>query len=277
MRNLIYQYWDGTVRPSALYGSKCMKAYAERIGADYVFDINSRWAPDLGKATPYYGCFKPIFDEKLSTYDNVMFADTDVFPVEGLSESIFDHFTGDLAMATEPLQPEYRYSPKLNNQCNKDTEETWCRIVEKFGSKPPRDELGRLKVYNSGVVLYSNKGMETCRKEFIPFRKYVTAIEGSICRGKVYRTDQGYIHAMAFAMNIDFQELDNEWNRYITWDPYSPRNGKSRVAVDSKTPNTKMVHVQMRGADNMSDDWHWTVVNRPKSEWGSMKNGAIIK
>jgi hypothetical protein len=254
-----------------------MKAYAERIGADYIFDVNARWAPKLGRVTNYYGCFKPVFDDTFLEYDNVMFADTDVFPVDGLEENIFDTFTGDLSMATEPFQPEYRYSPRLTNQCNRHTEEEWNKIVtKKFGSKPPRDEYHRLKVYNSGVVLYSNSGLRICREHFVPFEDYVRAIENSVCGGKVYGTDQGYIHAMAFAMPIKFQELDNEWNRYITWDPYFPKGGKSRKAVDPKTSDTKMVHVQLRGADNQSNTWHWKVVNTPKDQWDPMNNGTHI-
>lgn len=280
MKNIIYQYWNGTVRPSAKYGSDCMRAYAERIGADYLFDINSNFpAENLGRVHKFYGCFKPIYDDVFLEYDNVLFVDTDVFPVHDLTENIFDQFTGDLSMAHEPLQPKYRYDDTLNNQCNKLTEETWAKIVtNKWGCNLPRDSQNRLKVYNSGVVLYSRRGLQICKEQFIPFREYVQLVESSnVVRGKVYGTDQGYIHAMATCMNINFTELSSEWNRLVTWDPYGLKGGKSRKAVDPKTADTKFVHVQMRGADNMSDQWHWNVVNRPKSEWGKMSNGVEIE
>ncbi len=99
----------------------------------------------------------------------------------------------------------------------------------------------------------------------------------SMCGGKVYGTDQGYLHAMAFSMNIDFVELDVEWNRCVTWDPYDEGTSFARRAIDPKTLRTKFVHIQMRGADNQSNEWHWLVANKPKSEWHQMKNGVFIR
>jgi hypothetical protein len=279
-KNLIYQYWDGEVRPSAQYGSDCMKAYAEKIGADYIFDLNANFGKKfgLGRVTPYYGCFKPVFDDAFLEYDNVMFADTDIFPLDKCDENIFDTFTGELAMATEPLQTQYRFDPKLKKQCNKVTELTWSRLVtEKYGCEIPLDPDGRPKVYNSGVVLYSNAGLRKCREQFEPFLPYVEMVESDpSCRGKVYGTDQGYLHAMACSMDIDFVELDNEWNRYITWCPYDNSNSFVRTAVDPRTKDTKMVHIQMRGADNQSNAWHHTIANKPKSDWPTMNNGTSI-
>lgn len=278
--NVIYQYWDGNVRPSAQYGSDCMRAYAERIGAHYIFDINANFAKkyNLGRVTPYYGCFKPVFDDMFLEYDNVLFCDTDIFPVEGLQENIFDSFNGELSMAQEPLQPQYRYDPKLNKQCNQKTEERWAKLVtEKYGCDLPTDKRDRLLVFNSGVVLYSNSGLRKCREQFAPFKEYVDMIESDpIVRGKVYGTDQGYLHAMAMSMEIDFIELDTEWNQCVTWDQYSDAHMGKRKAVDPKTPDTKMVHIQIRGADNQSNKWHWSVANKPKSEWLLMNNGIEI-
>ena len=281
MKNVIYQYWDGNVRPSAQYGSDCMRAYAERIGADYVFERNANFGKKfgLGRVTPYYGCFKPVFDDKYLEYDNVLFCDTDVFPVDGLEESIFDGWNGELGMAREPLQPQYRHDPKLNKQCNRKTEAQWAKLVnEKYDCDLHTDDEGRLVVFNSGVVLYSNAGLRICREQFKPFQEYVNMIERDpIVAGKVYGTDQGYLHAMAMSMMIDFQEIDTEWNRCITWDPYDDGSSFARTAVDSKTPDTKFVHIQMRGADNQNNQWHWQVANKPKSEWFSMNNGVMIK
>lgn len=281
MKNVIYQYWDGNVRPSAQYGSDCMRAYSERIGADYVFDRNRNFGKKyaLGRVAPYYGCFVPVYDDKYLEYDNVLFCDTDIFPVEGLTENIFETFDGELAMAQEPLQPQYRFDEKLKKQCNWRTETRWQTLVrDKYGCKVPCDDQARPLVYNSGVVLYSNAGLRKCREQFKPFKEYVDMVDrDSLCGGKVYGTDQGYLHAMAFAMDINFVELDVEWNRCITWDPYDEGNAFTRRAVDSKTENTKFVHIQMRGADNQSNEWHWRVANMPKSEWHAMKNGVMIR
>lgn len=281
-KNLIYQYWDGDIRPSAQYGSDKMREYAERIGATYLLDLNANFGKshNLGRVSPYYGCFKPVFDDAiLEEYDKVMFCDLDIFPLDNCNENIFDTFDGELGMATEPLQPGYRFDPKLRKQCNATTEHRWAELVTNaYDCKLPVDSEGRYKVYNSGVVLYSKEGLRKCREQFVPFKDYVQMIEGDgFVRGKVYGTDQGYIHAMATSMDIDFVELDNEWNRYITWCPYDEGKSFVRTAVDSRTPNTKFVHIQMRGADNQSNEWHWTVANRPKQEWMMMKNGINIR
>ena len=37
MRNLIYQYWDGKPTQGVIAGTKAMKQYADRIGAEYLF------------------------------------------------------------------------------------------------------------------------------------------------------------------------------------------------------------------------------------------------
>ena len=157
MKNVIYQYWDGNVRPSAQYGSDCMRAYAERIGADYVFERNANFGKKfgLGRVAPYYGCFKPVFDDKYLEYDNVLFCDTDIFPVEGLTENIFESFSGELAMAQEPLQPLYRYDPKLKKQCNEMTETRWMTLVrDKYGCKLPMTIKG-VCLYTIRVLCYT--------------------------------------------------------------------------------------------------------------------------
>jgi hypothetical protein len=249
-----------------------MKEYADRIGADYVFEENPKWeraARIPGKWSRYYGCFKPVFDDHYHEYDNVLFADTDVFPVDGLEENIFETFTGELGMCTEPLQPEYRVIKGLAEK-----DKAWARIVEhKYGSKPPKDAKGRYKVYNSGVVLYSNAGLVKCKESFPSFNEYVTLMQGV---AGVHQTDQGYLHAMAFAMDIDFQELDNEWNRYIVYDPKVKPVMNTRKVCDPRTPNTKMVHVQLAGSDHQSNKWHYNVVNKPVTTWGSNFKGEIL-
>jgi len=75
VRNLIYQYWDGDLRPGCHTGSANLKAYAERIGAEYLFEHNPKFVTNLGTYSPHYGAFKPIYDQKFHAYDNVLFAD----------------------------------------------------------------------------------------------------------------------------------------------------------------------------------------------------------
>jgi len=41
-------------------------------------------------------------------YDNILFCDTDVVPVDICNENIFDEFTGDLGICEEWMQPSLR-------------------------------------------------------------------------------------------------------------------------------------------------------------------------
>ena len=108
MKNLIYQYWDGDLTPGCIAGTKSMKKYANRIGAKYLFEHSPRFVTNLGLYSPHYGSFKPVYDESFHVYDNVLFTDTDVFPVDDLEENVFDNFTADVGSCTEPDQPYLR-------------------------------------------------------------------------------------------------------------------------------------------------------------------------
>ena len=70
MKNLIYQYWDGKILAGVKAGSENMKKYANRIGVDYLFEDNPKFVTNLGKYSPHYGAFKPIYDETFHIYDN---------------------------------------------------------------------------------------------------------------------------------------------------------------------------------------------------------------
>ena len=49
-KNCVYQYWDGPVRESCRAGVDAMREYANRIGAEYIFDDN----PHFLKS--HFGC-----------------------------------------------------------------------------------------------------------------------------------------------------------------------------------------------------------------------------
>lgn len=262
MKNIIYQYWNGTIRKSARAGVENMKKYAQRIGADYRFDENPKYFKNLNaSASKYYDCFRPIYDEAFHEYDNVMFADTDVFAVQDLKENVFDALTGEIAMCTEPFQPKQRQITLGRITTQKD--ELWARVVkDKFGGTLPRDEDNLLKVYNSGVVLYSNTGLLKAKEEFVPFNDYIKEMQHI---DVFYTLDQPYLHAMVYSTSIDFQELDNGWNSYIhgTKDKFQPK----RRIMDWRNENTKFVHCQFPGADDMSEEQLLKVVNLPRDQW----------
>jgi len=261
--NLIYQYWDGDLLQGCQAGVDNMRAYAERIGAEYLFEHNPRFVTNLGGYSPHYGSFKPIYDESFHKYDNVLFADTDVFAVDGLTESIFEGFDSDIGICTEPFQPKQR--AKVPGPISRANDEKWAGFVlSRWGTAVPRTEDGLVKVYNSGVVLYSNAGLLKAADRFIAFDEYVSAIRASGLPG-FYTSDQSYLHLMLD--RTDWVEMDNDWNRFIH--AYHTDASKTATAInDSRTETTKFVHIQLRSADHWDAATQDRITNLPQSEWG---------
>lgn len=263
MKNIIYQYWDGTMNSGAIYGAKVMKEYANRIGAEYLFEDNPRFRSDLGAYSPHYGQFKVVYDKKFEDYDNVLFTDTDVFPVKDLRENIFENFNADIGICTEDHQPKMRLTS--NNHINSRNDELWAAAIKaKWNVDMPRTSDNLLKVYNSGVVLYSREGIKAMKERFVPFYDYV----GFIFSKRLpdfYASDQGYIHAMLKVAKLNFKEMDAGWNSFVHYvgDP----NMKPRPVNDMRTSSTKFVHVQLRGADHYDENKLWRITNLPEREW----------
>jgi hypothetical protein len=267
--NLVYQYWDGEVKESCLAGVEAMKAYAERIGAEYIFDDNpnflrKHFGYDFGNYSPHYGAFKPIFDESFDKYDKVLFADTDVFPVDGLTTNIFDEFTGEIGICDEPFQPKQRTITK--GRITSAQDEKWAKMVKNiWGVEVPRTEEGLVRVFNTGMVLYSKEARVKAKKEWVDFQVYVSHARTNRLE-TFYTCDQPYLHAMMYACNFDVQEMDNGWNSYIHYT--RDINHDDRYMCDWRDENTKFVHVQFAGADNLDAETHWKVVNLPRDKWG---------
>lgn len=268
-KTAIYQYWDGTIRPSAIAGVNNMKAYAERIGADYRFEDNPQWLRtvkkmDFGNYSPHYGAFKPLFDSHWDQYDKILFVDTDVFAVDGLEENVFDHFHGEIGICEEPFQPKQRTI--TTGRITSQADNLWAKTVEDaYGVPMPRTEDGLVKVYNTGMVLYSAAGRKKAQSDFVQFDKYVRMIRAAGL-DSFYTCDQPYLHAMMFAKGFNVQIMDGGWNSYIhgTRDIHQP---KMRI-MDWRDENTKFVHCQFPGADNMDAEQLWKMVNLPRKEWG---------
>ena len=274
MKNLIYQFWDSEHYNSEMMSGvkasrKNIKQYADRIGADHLFEENPPFLHNK-KLALYYGSFNPIFREEFHEYDNVLFLDADIHAVEGLEESIFDGFNSDIGLCVEPLQPKLRNETKVG-KINRHQDELWAKHVEqRWNITLPRTKEGLLKVYNSGMMLYSNKGMVKAREKFIPFAEYidyVLSIKGLL---EFYAADQNYIHTTMLASNMDYVEMDKGWNTFVT---YHERDAQ-RVVYD-QDENTKFVHIQFRGANHFSEEEIWKVVNLPVEEWGMNKKNVI--
>ena len=267
MKNLIYQYYDGPSLPGTLASVNMIKEYAKRINAEHIYEENPKWiiknGRNLGRYTPHYGQFKIVYDPFFEQYDSVLFLDSDIFPVDKLEENIFDVPVGHLGICTEDLQPDIR--KKVTGPINHNADEKFAKMIKKIYSKElPRRDDGLLKVYNSGVVLYTKEGRNHCRNNFIKFENF----REQVLRAGIsdfYASDQGYLHAMLEVANLNWVELHPGWNSFIHYKPET--TGSKRPIIDTRTEQTKFVHIQLRGADHYDYNKLWKITNLPEKDW----------
>ncbi len=151
MKNLIYQYWVGRMEPMAFEGKKAMEEYAKLIGAEYRFDKDPKFIAKMTAHASHMSALRPVFDSEFHTYDKVMYIDLDIFPVDGLTENIFECDTGEMALCEEIHQPEMRN--KIEGK--PELEQKWARLVkEQFNVEMPKTENNLYRVFNSGLVIY---------------------------------------------------------------------------------------------------------------------------
>lgn len=267
MKTLIYQYWDGSPTTGNSAGSAAMKKYAETIGSDYIYEDNPKFITTLGKYSPHYGAFKPILTNMSDGYDYILFADTDVFPVEHLSENIFEQFYNypkvEIGICEEWQQPEIR--KKYPGPIDNINDEKWISWIQrKWASiKMPRTETGLPTVYNSGVVVYSALGIQRFKKSYLDFETYVRGILQSNLND-FYTGDQNYLNLMLQLGNFDYRVMDYKWNNSVHYTPGT--SGTDRPVTDLRV-NPNFVHVQLRGADHFSAEKLSRIVNFPVTEW----------
>ena len=260
MSNLIYQYYEGKVTTGVAAGVLLMKDYAERIGAEYIFDDNQGWI----KSNPYYGAFRPVIDPEFDKYDNILFADCDIIPIDGLTDNIFDEMNGrDVLIAEEWNQPEARAKYNVGGITGARDNE-WAEWAKRtYGASVPRTEDGRVRVFNSGVVLYSKEGRKKFRTLVGNFELSVTNyINGASRFPRFYTLDQNYLNVMMCGVNWGL--LDYTWNSSVN---YVPETRDPRPINDLRTKDTKFVHVQIRGKGDFT---LWTmkdIANKPVEGW----------
>lgn len=259
--NAIYQYWDGNPTPECYASVAAMKEYAERIGAEHIFELDPKFASGLGKYTPHYGQFKVVYDESFDKYDKILFTDTDVFPIENLNENIFDEIGDeDVAIAEEWNQIETRKKHTIAG-INNQNDRHWASVVDNaYNITVPRAECGSPRAYNSGVVLWSKQGRKNARATFVDFKTYVHKINLSGLPA-FYTCDQPYLHAMM--MKLNWKELDYKWNSSVH---YTPATKDPRPVTDLRD-GANMVHVQLGGVSQFSADKFKRIVNLPVKDW----------
>lgn len=228
---------------------------------EYRLDLNPNIASKLCDVAYYYEKLNPLLDDSFLAYDKVLVVDSDIYAVDGLTENIFDVPVADIGICTEPQQPEMR--AKLSGQICGEKDERWAAMVKmKYFVSMPRNERGLLKVYNTGLILWTREGIRKARKAFAPFQEYINAVR-KVGLSKFYTIDQNYIHAM-MVKHLDYTELNNGWNSYVH---YVGPEQKPRPVNDSRTPDTKFVHIQLRGADDFDADKLWRITNLEQSKW----------
>ena len=248
--NLIYQYWNGERPQGAVAGSENMKAYARRIGAAYWCYLNEPYmAGDLAR---YFDLLRPLWDPAFQEFERVLFVDHDVFAVEGLEANIFDEPLADIGMCEELGMPAYRDG--RTKHINGVADHVWARLIKStWGITIPLDEQGRVRVFNSGVVMYRMAAAQKLARVFITIREYIASVRNSNLSG-FYAIDQNYMDAMVHLNSVNFTEMHVEWNRQV--------HGKDDGSVyDERTDQTKFVHIQLSGADDRDAAWHDGIVN----------------
>lgn len=266
MKNLIYQYWLGK-RPLAVNaGTTNMRHYAEMVGAEYMFQSNPAWARSKCDIPEYYNAFEPIYNQDVfGDYDKILFIDTDVFAVDGLKENIFDQEIKDIGICRELHKEKLRGNGEgtINNK----TDGLWNQyLFRKYGKRMPVNDEGHMKVFNTGVVVYTPEGREKARNNFKPFQEYINMIRMTSLN-RFYQIDQNYLHAMLTVADMDVTEMDPGWNTYIHYAGNAAEVPRPVYDGRDEPWETKFVHVQLRNADNHDAKWHHDIVNKPQSEW----------
>jgi lipopolysaccharide biosynthesis glycosyltransferase len=261
MKNIIYQYWKGDMKPGVEYSCKLMKEYADRIGAEYKFDFNTTIAGQVVNVPIYYEPANPLVDDSFDEYDNVMLCDVDVFPTEGLSDNIFDLLDGeDAGICTEPKQPYFRTiynSGGINSKIDKE----WAEVCKKhWGVEYPVDEKQRPEVFNTGVVVISKAGLAKMKSEWPTFQEYVDRMNGF---PKFYKLFQDYFSAFIHLPGFNLKRLPNEWNCYM----HKVGSHPNAKIGDNRPENAKLVHIMFRTADDWPTDVLWRITNKPIAEW----------
>jgi len=263
MKTLIYQYWLGKGGVGVKAGIENMRAYAKMVGSDYKFTKNPTY---MGKNINYfYHALEPIYNPQFyEKYDKILYIDTDIFAVDGLKESIFDVDIGHIATCRERHKEISHLTTK--GPINKKEDEKWnTAMVKEYKKEMPRNEAGNLKIYNAGLVLYSQEGLNRAREKYTPFRDYMY-----FCRKHrleaFYYDDQNYLQCMYQTANIDLTELDSGWNSFVHYGEHIDKT-KPRPIVDTRTENTKFVHIQMKNTRDKPTEWHHTVTNKPVTDW----------
>ena len=263
MKNIIYQYWKGDLKPGVVYSTELIKKYAEKIGAEYRFDHNKIIAGKVCSIPIYYEPANPLVDPYFDDYDNVALIDIDVFPVENLNENLFDQLDGeDVGICTEPDQPFFRSTMNVSD-ITYENDVRWAQFLkDKWNVKYSYDEKDRPMVYNTGVVVISKEGLKKMKTQWPSFQEYVNSMQ-TLRLARFYYLFQDYFSAFIHMDGFKFKKLHNGWNSYM----HKLRSHPNATINDTRTEDTKLVHIMFRTADDWPKEALYQVTNLPVKDW----------
>jgi lipopolysaccharide biosynthesis glycosyltransferase len=267
-KNLIYQYWSGNPPTEAAQSRKLIGEWADRIGAEHMFELNPVFknVPG-GKLTipNYYTAFRPLFDPEFDEYDNILFLDCDIFPVRDLDVDIFAQGYKGIGIVDEPHKEKIHQT--TTSHLNSKNDEKWAKMVkEKWGKEVLRNDEGQVKIYNTGVVLYDRDARKNAQENWLPFQTYIDWCNGTNGLPTFYRIDQNYLITMMLIS--EYTVMDAGWNCFVHYNGDKDITGHRPVWDGrAQVEEPKLVHVQLRGADDKNERWHDIVVNEPVEKW----------
>ena len=261
MKNIIYQYWQGNLKPGVVYSTELMKKYADKIGAEYRFDHNKIIAGKKVNVPIYYEPANPLVDDSFDEYDNVALIDIDVYPKDNLEENLFDQIKDkDAAICSEPNQPHYRQIFNVAGITNQN-DNRWTQLLKnQWNIDYSYDDQGRPMVYNTGVVVISKEGLKKIKSTWPTFQEYVNVV-GSKGFPRFYVYFQDYFSAFIHMNGFMFESMHNGWNSYM----HKVGSHPNAKIGDTRTEETKLVHVMFRTADDWPKEALYQVTNLPVS------------
>lgn len=259
-KNIIYQYWQGDLKPGVVYSTRLMKEYADRIGAEYRFDHNIQIASKTVNVPIYYEPANPLVDPSFDVYDNVALVDIDVYPTEGLTDDMFMLDGEDACICTEPKQPHFRQIYNVAGITNANDMNWTQHLKNVWNIEYSYDRENRPMVYNTGVVVISKNGLKKIKKEWPTFQQYVNQMNAF---PRFYKLFQDYFSAMIHYGDFVFARMPNSWNCYM----HKVGSHPNATIGDNRGADPKLVHVMFRTADDWPESALNDVVNKPIAQW----------
>lgn len=263
MKNMIYQYWQGNLKPGVIYSTELMKKYADKIGAEYRFDHNKIIAGKKVNVPIYYEPANPLVDDSFDEYDNVALIDIDVYPKDNLEKNLFEQLDDeDAGICTEPNQPHYREIFNVAGITNQN-DNRWTKLLkDQWNVDYSYDDKNRPMVYNTGVVVISKEGLKKIKSQWPTFQEYVNVV-GQRGFPRFYVYFQDYFSAFIHMNGFKFKKMHNGWNSYM----HKVGSHPNAKIGDTRTEETKLVHIMFRTADDWPKEALYQVTNLPVKDW----------